>query len=113
MKYFGMVLIFIGVGVVFFAMFFAVQVFLQEKEPPQIFTPQETLLSDLMPDMPTEEETNNNEEELLIAENIKIEDILPISELLNIIAASMFAMILVFGGAKITQLGVSIIRERE
>ncbi len=105
MKYFGIALIATGVLLVLYAVFFAAGIFVQEKQPPEIFQEQEVPLSDMMP--------TGAEEDTLAAMGggATIEDVFPISKMLNVVAASMFAMLLIFGGSKLTEMGVRVLKD--
>ncbi len=104
MKYFGISLIVIGVFLVFYAVFFAVGIFVQEKQPPEVFQEQEVSLIDMMP--------TGVEEDTVVAMGgeATIEDVFPISKMLNLVAASMFAMLLIFGGSKLTEMGIRLMK---
>ncbi len=106
MKYFGITLIVTGVLFVVYAVFFSVGIFVQGNQPPEIFKEQEVSLSDMMSGGMEE----GAEEDALapMGEGATIENVFPISKMLNIFAASMFAMILIFGGAKLTEMGVRV-----
>ncbi len=108
MKYFGISLIVIGVLLVFYAVFFAVGIFVQEKQPPEVFQEQEVSLSDMMP-VGMEEGVEEGALTSMGGE-ATIEDVFPISKMLNIVAASMFAMLLIFGGSKLTEMGIRLMK---
>lgn len=101
-KYLGTFLIISGVFMIFYGVLFSTQIFLQEKEPPTVFHSEELFLRDLMP--PAEED------EVTFEGEVKIENILPITKMLNLFAATAFATLLIFGGAKIVNVGVFILK---
>ncbi len=102
LKYLGTILIVIGIIMIFYGMFFSMQIFLQEKEPPTVFRTENIFLGDLMP--------KNEEEDSLEKEEINIESIVPISDTLNVFAALAFTTLLIFGGARIVSAGASILK---
>ena len=101
-KYLGMFLVISGVFMIFYGVLFSTQIFLQEKEPPVVFQSEELSLGDLIP--------QNEEGEVAIEGEVKIENILPITKMLNLFAATAFATLLIFGGAKIVNVGVFILK---
>jgi hypothetical protein len=103
LKYLGTVLILMGIFMIFYGMFFSMQIFLQEKEPPSVFKTENIFLGDLIP------KVEEGSEELK-QEEVDIESIIPISDTLNVFAALSFAALLVFGGARIASVGVSILK---
>jgi len=107
MKYLGIVLILAGVFLVFYAMFFSMEIFFLEKEPPEIFKADDLPISQEHVEEEVEEESALTTEEL--SEKIDVEDFFPINEVLNVLAAAVFSGIIIFGGSKLAIIGVSII----
>jgi hypothetical protein len=105
MKYLGTFLVIIGISIIFYAMFFSMQIFMQEKEPPEIFKANEISFNQLM----QKEETEENTE----LDGVNVEDVFPVNLFFNIFAAGIFTGILILGGAKIAGIGVGILKERE
>ncbi len=101
-KYLGMFLVLSGVFMIFYGVVFSAQIFLQEKEPPNVFQSEELSLGDLI--------SQNEEGGITLDGGVELENILPISKMLNILAAIAFATILIFGGAKIVNVGVFILK---
>jgi hypothetical protein len=101
-KYLGMFLVISGVFMIFYGVLFSTQIFLQEKEPPTVFKSEELSLGDLMP--------QGEEGRVALDSEVEIENILPITQMLNLFAATAFATLLIFGGAKIVNVGVFILK---
>jgi hypothetical protein len=101
-KYLGTFLVISGVFMIFYGVLFSTQIFLQEKEPPDVFRSEELFLGDLI--------SQNEDEEGVINSELKLENILPITKMLNLFAATAFITILIFGGAKIVNVGVFILK---
>lgn len=100
MRFLGTILIFVGIALIFFAMFFALQTFMQEKEPPQVFKGDEVFISDIM-------------EVTGALENTAVEEVLPITKFLNIITAGIFVWLLLVGGSKLSIIGIAILKDVE
>ncbi len=111
MKYSGISLIFIGIILIFSVMFFAVQIFIQEKEPPKIFKESEIMISDIIGGLPIKSQDGSEDLEVAIGEDVELEEVFPISRMLNVFAFSVFAFIIFSGGAKLTKTGVNIVKE--
>ncbi len=111
MKHLGTLLIIAGVFVIFYGLIYSTQVFLQGKEPPEVFKPQEISVNELL-DIESSKESGSFEEEAIEVKDIDLEEVLPISRFFNILAVSLFVMIFIFGGAKLVTAGVSILKER-
>lgn len=94
---FGLFLIVIGLLIIFLTLFTSYNIISGKSEPFQIFQTEEVL-----------EEASTIEEEI-------IKRILPsesINELMNLIAWSIFSFIFIYGGAKISSLGVILVKKK-
>ncbi len=109
LKYLGAFLIFVGIFIVFYSMHFTSQIYLYGENPPEIFEDKNIMLEDII------SIEGEDEEEFLgaIKEDVGLEDIVPISQVLNMSAVVLFATFFVFAGVKITTMGVVILRENE
>ncbi len=111
MKNLGKTLIFIGTLSIIFTMIFSFQVFLQGKQPPQVFKKNEVMVSDVFGNLPAGKDQESGEEiTMTIGENIPLEDVFPIAQILNLSALSIFAFIIFSGALKLITGGVSIIK---
>ncbi|MEA2092916.1 MAG: hypothetical protein U9P61_03040 [Patescibacteria group bacterium] len=110
MKNLGRSLAFIGIVIILLVMFFAFQIFIQEKEPPMVFKEKEVMISDIFGGIPVENE-GREEIEIIIGESVKIEDVFPINKTLNLSAFSIFAFIIFSGAVKLTKIGIEITKD--
>ena len=110
-KIFGCVLLTAGLLIIFWALYSSYNIFTAKSAIPSVFkieTAQETSLpqtnnpSDIQAMI--ENTINNQMKGLLPA------DILP--KILNLVAWSIFAGILIFGGAQISSIGIKLIKEK-
>ncbi len=104
MKYFGAFLVVLGVAVIFYAMFFASEVFLQGEPPPEVFKEGEVQLEEML--APEEAEGELEME-------AGFEDLVPVSDALNTVAVALFSVILIFAGGKLSSIGISILKGKE
>jgi hypothetical protein len=107
MKNLGISLIFAGIAIILLVMFFAFQIFVQEKEPPMVFKVKEVMIGDVFGGIPMATE-GGEEMEIAIGEDVKIEDVFPINKTLNLSAFSIFAFIIFSGAVKLTKIGIDI-----
>ena len=108
MKIIGWFLLFVGIAIIFYSLFTSYQIFTTKTPAPEIFkvTEKETIsqkgkVQDLEAQM-----------EKMLEEQLKgmiPTDSLP--KLLNLLSWSIFAGILIFGGAQISNLGIKLIKE--
>ncbi|GEM_PF-6263861 len=94
MKYFSFFLIAAGLLLVFYSVFASVQIFVYEKEPPQLFESTEIHLE-------------------MEEESLPLHELLFLDELMNAIAWSVFAALLIFAGSVVATLGVKIMRAQD
>lgn len=108
-KIFGWVLLIIGLGIILWSIFTSFNIFTAKIEAPEIFEVSETQKV-----LITEKEESQDIQimmEELISKQFK--NILPsgsIPILLNLIAWSIMASILIFGGTQISGLGIKLIK---
>jgi hypothetical protein len=100
----GWALLILGILLIIWGIYYSYQIFTLKTEPPQIFKVQEKEngLSG-----------NTPQEQLEVAIKEQIESLLPgnaITELLNLVAWSMFAVILFMGSSHIAVLGIRLIK---
>ncbi len=107
LKYLGAFLIFIGIFIVFYSMYFTFQIYLYGENPPEIFKDKDIMLEDII-SLEAEEDV---EAVGAVKEEVGLKDIFPISQILNMSAVVLFATFFVFAGAKITTMGVVILKE--
>lgn len=112
-KILGWVIFFIGLGIIFWAIFNSYNIFTGKSQAPEIFKVEEkeatTPTKGKVPTTPTELQ---KEMEKMIVEQLKT--ILPVDtlpKLLNLITWSIFAAILFFGGSQIAGLGIKLIKD--
>ena len=107
-KFFGWALLFVGVTIIFWSLYSSYNIFTAKTTAPEIFK---------MPEKETvlpKKETQKLEAQIqeMIGEQLK--GIIPaetLPTLLNLIAWSIFAGILIFGGAQIAGLGIKLIKK--
>lgn len=95
-KSFGYFLLIIGLGIIVFSIYHSSNIFLAKSEPPKVF----------------EDQPENALENLEVDIQETISKLLPqgsLSKLANLIAWSIFAGIMIFGGGKIGSLGINLI----
>jgi len=114
MKIFGWVLLLAGILIIIWTLYFSYNIFTGKASVPEIFkiidyNPPTTLT----PPLSVEEMAGTQAQmEKMIGEQLK--EILPtefLPKLFNLIAWSIFAGILIFGGAQISNLGIKLIKK--
>ena len=103
-KILGLILLFLGLMVIFYAIYSSFNIFTAKTAPPNVFKSDTQALS----------QKGGQGVEAQFQEMIgeQLKGILPtdsISNLLNLVAWSIFAGILIFGGAQIAGLGIKLI----
>jgi len=110
-KIFGWVLLIIGIAIIFVSLYFSFTIFTNRSEAPNLFKIEE-------PEVEVSASTGNSLED--IQKNLEkamqeqIKNIIPkefLSQLLDLIAWSIFAGLSVFGGSKISSIGINLIRQ--
>ena len=105
-KIFGWLLLLAGVIIIFWSLYSSYNIFTAKAEVPEIFKIAESTLS--------QKETQDLEAQMqeMIGEQLK--GIIPVGSivtLLNLIAWSIFAGILIFAGGQISSLGIKLIKK--
>jgi len=109
-KIIGWILITVGILIIIWALFTSFNIFTARTLPPQIFIPHsedKNEITQVLPSQDLEEQMKQ-----IIREQIK--SVVPTEELLrllNLISWSLFAGILIFGGARISELGIKLIKK--
>ena len=107
-KIFGWFLLIIGISIIFSSLYFSYNIFTAKTDMPEIFKMPEEDVSFL------EEKELSAQEEMQQTIEEQIGKILPVSTipaLLNLIAWSIFAGIMIFGGAQVSNIGIKLIKE--
>ena len=109
-KIIGWTLLFLGIVIIIYTLYFSFNIFTAKATPPEIFKvaqKQEPLPKKEVKPLDIEAQM-----EKIIGEQLKgmlPTDVLP--KLLNLISWSIFAGILIFGGAQISNLGIKLIKK--
>ena len=106
-KIFGWLLLIIGVGIIIWILFFTYNIFNDKASAPEVFKTEESLETEITIDPDVEEDI---EVEKILEEQLS--QILPadsIINLLNLISWSILAGIMIFGGGKISFIGIKLI----
>ena len=111
-KLLGWVIFFIGLGIIFWAIFSSYNIFTGKSQAPDIFkVVEEKITTQNKGKTPTTQEELQKELQNAMAEQLK--GLLPVDtlpKLLNLIAWSIFAGILFFGGGQISGLGIKLMK---
>ncbi len=102
-KIIGWILIILGLAVVFWAIYSSYSVFTGKSSVPEIF---ETKTEEL------KTEGSGDEMEKMVKEQIK--NIVPaeaVSQVLNLVSWAILAFILIFGGGRISGIGINLLRK--
>jgi len=110
-KFLGWFLFFIGLTIIGWTLYSSYNIFLGKKLPAQIFKIEnkESQLSASKKKVPPTQEEIEEQIRILVAEQLK--ELIPketLNTLLNLIAWSIFAGILIFAGTQIASLGIKI-----
>jgi hypothetical protein len=106
---FGWLLIIAGLAVIGVVLYFSYAIFTGKMQPPNIFKPENNQAALTMP-------INQQDLQNSIDEAVKeqIQNIVPpefINQLFNLIAWSVFACIAILGGAKISAIGIKMLKK--
>ncbi len=102
-KSIGYCLLLLGIVAIVWSLFSSYSIFIRGESPPNIFELEEDYLGS---------DSGQTEIEDLI--RYQVGELIPVEEifrLLNLTAWSMFAFILIFGGSKISSLGIKLIKK--
>lgn len=105
---FGFALLILGIGLIAYSLYASFQIFTGVVQPPEIFSPIEKPFQQEISQTGAQEQAKQ-----LFAE--QLENILPadtIPKILNISMWSLFAGLLLFGGAQISGIGVKLLGAR-
>ena len=113
-KFSGWILLIIGLAIIFWCLYSSFNIFTAKSSPPQIFKieEKEPLTPLTKEKTPVTQKELQEEMEKIIGEQLK--GLLPaetLPKLLNLISWSIFAGILIFGGGKISSLGIKLIKK--
>ena len=109
-KIVGWMLLSLGVIIIFWALFTSYSIFTGRTNPPELFQTSEVILSDKSETLTTQEELER-EMERMIGEQIS--GMIPkgaVTDILNLMAWSIMAGIMIFGGARISEIGIKLIK---
>lgn len=107
-KILGLLLLGVGLVMIFYSVFASYQIFTAQKEVPQVFE-----LSLKETSVPSSEPSSKVEKQIQQSIQQQIGKMFPTdfsSDLLNLVAWSIFAGILIFAGAQISGLGIKLIK---
>lgn len=112
-KILGWVLLLAGLVIIFTSLYFSYRFFTSEAKAPEIFKLEQKTesLSEQSKTIPTSPEALQKEMQKMIEQQLK--EIIPpefLSKLLNLISWSIFAGILIFGGSRISGIGIRLIK---
>jgi len=106
-KIFGWILIIAGLAIIVFALYFSYTIFTGKMKAPEIFKPENNTAALTAP---LNQQDLQNSIDQAIQEQIK--NIVPsefITQFFNLISWSIFAGLLIFGGAKISAIGIKML----
>ena len=105
-KILGLILLFVGLTIILYSLYSSFNIFTAKTSAPEIFKTEETTLSQ-------KGGTQDIQAQLEKAIGEQLKGMLPVDSLptlLNLVAWSIFAGILIFGGAQISSLGIKLIK---
>lgn len=112
-KIIGWILFLTGISLIIFSLYSSYNIFSGKTLPPEIFkVEKKESLTQSKEKIPTTQIEFQKEIEKLISEQLK--EVLPIdtlAKLLNLISWSILTTILIFGGSKISDLGIKLIKK--
>ena len=104
-KTLGLILFFLGIAIILYTLYSSFNIFTAKAAPPEIFK--------ITEQTPSAEGAQGLEAQLQEMINEQLRGIIPVDSiptLLNLIAWSILAGILIFGGAQISSLGIKLIK---
>lgn len=107
----GIILLVAGLGVIGWSVYSSYQIFEAKKPAPQIFEMPAALELQQRKTPATQEQAMQQQAQAMIQEQLS--QMIPrdtVTKLLNLIAWSIFAGILIFAGSKVAGIGVSLLR---
>ena len=106
----GWCLLLAGLLIIFYSLYFSYKIFTGKSEAPVIFKPKELEFPKIEKSFKIDSHQLEKEIESIIKQQIK--ELIPaefLSTLLNLISWSIFSGILIFGGSRISLIGVKLI----
>ena len=107
-KIFGILLVIAGLAILGFSLFQSFQIFTGEAIAPALFSGNETTIEDVI-----EKEADPLQQQLDSLLDEQLGKLLPtdsIPQMLDLVAWSVFASLLFFGGAQVSSIGVKLLR---
>lgn len=111
-KIIGWFLLVLGLAAIFGPMYFSYQIFTAKIEAPQIFEAEEAKKEPFLTEMPLSLEDQMGEQVKKMLEN-SVGGMMPVGfapKLFNLMAWSIFTMILFFGGSRVAGLGIKLLK---
>lgn len=109
----GWVLLSIGLIIIAWTLFFSFRVFMGQANPPQVFkTPNDSTQQEVSGDKKTTitEDLQNQLKKMIDSQLGKILPFEFFAKVMNLLAWSLFAIILFFGGGKLCTVGVAMLK---
>lgn len=110
-RIFGWILILVGLAIIVAVLYFSYAVFTGKMQTPEVFKYDKIPAALTMP--PNQEDIQNSIDEAI---QEQIRNIVPsefIAQLFNLISWSIFAALLIFGGAKISSIGIKLSKKEQ
>lgn len=107
-KIFGWLLLIIGLAIILYSLYFAFNVFTGEVKAPEFFEMEEEDIVDKIPSSTID--LDKKMEELVASQ---IQEMIPpkfINQLFNLISLSILITLLIFGGSKISLIGIKLLQ---
>ncbi len=110
-KIFGWVLLIVGILIIFWALYTSHGIFTGKSVPPQLFEAEERVSIEKNENPMTQEELEQEMERLMGEQLASMVPEGAVSDILNLMAWSIMAGIMIFGGARLSELGIKMIKE--
>jgi len=110
-KIFGWILLIIGLAIIFVSLYFSFSIFTNRSQAPNLFKIEE---SEIEVTSSTGSSLEDIQENLEKAMEEQIKNMIPkefLAQLLDLIAWSVFAGLLIFGGSRLSSIGINLIRQ--
>ena len=119
LKILGYILLFFGLGIIFYSLFISYNIFTGHAQAPEIFEikPQETSkISDSAKSVPSDKGLSQEDMQKILESQLKeqLQNTLPtnlLPKLLNMVCWSILAGIFIFGGAQISGVGIKLLKK--
>ncbi|MCK5044184.1 hypothetical protein KAR26_00450 [Candidatus Parcubacteria bacterium] len=112
-KIIGFLLLFIGVIIIFYALYSSYNIFTAKTEVPEIFTIPETVVEESGGEVSVATSMEDIQSQMEETMKEQIGEMFPsdfIPRLMNLISWSIFATILIFGGTHVSGIGIKLIK---